>query len=94
MQHVMLIGIAPGKHSFHVHCQDEKDNALLRKKFSRTQRIHFLGSCKKATVVMESSGGAHFMARRIADSGHETKMISPQFVRLYCQEQQKRFCRC
>ncbi|EOS95655.1 Transposase [Erwinia tracheiphila PSU-1] len=45
-------------------------------------------------MVMESSGGAHFMARRIADSDHETKMISPQFVRLYCQEQQKRFCRC
>jgi len=31
MQNVTLIGIELGKHSFHVHCQDEKGNALLRK---------------------------------------------------------------
>lgn len=81
MQNVTLIGIDLGKHSFHVHCQDEKGHALLRKKVSRTQLIHFLASCKAATVVMESCGGAHFMARRVADLGHEAKLISPQFVR-------------
>ncbi|MBC8951239.1 transposase [Xenorhabdus sp. TS4] len=30
---------------------------------------------------MEACAGAHFMARKIAALGHETKLISPQFVR-------------
>jgi transposase len=30
---------------------------------------------------MEACAGAHFMARRISDFGHETKLIPPQFVR-------------
>ncbi|OWO79759.1 IS110 family transposase [Photorhabdus luminescens] len=91
MQNVTLIGLDLGKHSFHVHCQDRQGNALLRKKFSRTQLINFLGSCKAATVVMESCGGAHFMARRIADLGHEAKLISPQFVRPFVKSNKNDF---
>ncbi|SCC44648.1 Transposase [Kosakonia oryziphila] len=91
MQNVTLIGIDLGKHSFHVHSQDEKGHALLRKKFSRSQLIHFLSSCKPATVVMESCGGAHFMARRIADLGHRAKLISPQFVRPFVKSNKNDF---
>ncbi len=43
MQNVTLIGIDLGKHSFHVHCQDQSINqsikALLRKKLTRTKLI-------------------------------------------------------
>ncbi|CNI75063.1 IS110 family RNA-guided transposase [Yersinia pekkanenii] len=81
MQNVTLIGIDLGKHSFHVHCQDKSGKALLRKKFTRAKLIEFLAGCTSATVVMESCAGSHFMARRIADLGHEAKLISPQFVR-------------
>lgn len=41
MQTVTLIGIDLDKHSFHVHCQDRQGNALLRKKFSRSQLATF-----------------------------------------------------
>ncbi len=34
MQNITLIGIDLGKHSFHVHCQDNRDKVLLRKVFS------------------------------------------------------------
>ncbi|WP_143705316.1 IS110 family transposase, partial [Yersinia enterocolitica] len=91
MQNVTLIGIDLGKHSFHVHCQDKHGNALLRKKFSRTQLIHFLGSCQAATVVMEACSGAQFMARQIADLGHEPKLIYPQFVRPFVKSNKNDF---
>lgn len=77
----MLIGIDLRKHSFHVHCQDKSGNSLLRKKFTCTKLIEFLTGWSSATVVMEACAGAHFMAGRIADLGHEAKLISPQFVR-------------
>ncbi|ADP12471.1 Transposase for insertion sequence element IS1328 [Erwinia sp. Ejp617] len=50
------------------------------KKFTCTKLIEFLAGCTSATVVMKACAGAHFMARRIADLGHEVKLIFPQFV--------------
>ncbi|EPI4694150.1 IS110 family transposase [Morganella morganii] len=91
MQNVALIGIDLGKHSFHVHCQDKSGNPLLRKKFTRTKLIEFLAGCSSATVVMEACAGAHFMARRIADLGHVTKLISPQFVRPFVKSNKNDF---
>ncbi|HAK5294295.1 TPA: IS110 family transposase [Salmonella enterica] len=81
MENVALIGIALGKHSFHLHCQDKSGKALQRKKFTRTNLMQFLATCSSTVVVMEACAGAHFMARRISDIGHEAKLIFPQFVR-------------
>ena len=91
MQNITLIGIDLGKHSFHVHCQDKSGNPLLRKKFTRTKLIEFLAGCSSTTVVMEACAGAHFMARRIADLGHEAKLISPQFVRPFVKSNKNDF---
>lgn len=91
MQNVTLIGIDLGKHSFHVHCQDNSGKALLRKKFTRTKLMAFLASCQSATIVMEACAGAHFMARRMADLGHTAKLISPQFVRPFVKSNKNDF---
>lgn len=91
MQNITLIGIDLGKHSFHVHCQDKSGKALLHKKFTRTKLIEFLAGCSSVTVVMEACVGAHFMARRIADLGHEAKLISPQFVRPFVKSNKNDF---
>ncbi|WP_230676653.1 IS110 family transposase, partial [Yersinia pseudotuberculosis] len=91
MQNVTLIGIDLGKHSFHVHCQDQSGKALLRKKFTRTKLMEFLASHPSTTFVMEACAGAHFMARRIADLGHEAKLISPQFVRPFVKSNKNDF---
>lgn len=66
MENVALIGIALGKHSFHLHCPS-------------------------TVVVMEACAGAHFMARRISDIGHEAKLISPQFVRPFVKSNKNDF---
>ncbi|MEO2228581.1 IS110 family transposase [Escherichia coli] len=91
MQNVALIGIDLGKHSFHIHCQDKSGNALLRKKFTRTKLMQFLVTCPSSVVVMEACAGAHFMARRISDIGHEVKLISPQFVRPFVKSNKNDF---
>ncbi len=91
MQNVTLIGIDLGEHSFHVHCQDQSSKALLRKKFTRTKLMEFLASHPSTTFVMEACAGTHFMARRIADLGHEAKLISPQFVRPFVKSNKNDF---
>ncbi|MDE9541281.1 IS110-like element ISPlu13 family transposase, partial [Xenorhabdus bovienii] len=91
MNTIALIGIDLGKHSFYVHCQEQSGKALLRKKFTRTKLMEFLADCSPATVVMEACAGAHFMARRIADLGHEAKLISPQFVRPFVKSNKNDF---
>ncbi|WP_434060391.1 DUF3363 domain-containing protein [Pectobacterium aroidearum] len=75
MQNVTLIAIDLGKHSFHVHAQDKNGNALLRKKFSRTQLTAFLSTCTASTVVMEACAGAHFMTRHICQRGQRVARI-------------------
>ncbi|MED9073813.1 IS110 family transposase, partial [Escherichia coli] len=42
-------------------------------------------------VVMEACAGAHFMARRISDIGHDVKLISPQFVRPFVKSNKNDF---
>ncbi|EFG9132192.1 TPA: IS110 family transposase [Escherichia coli] len=91
MQNVALIGIDLGKHSFHIHCQDKSGNALLRKRFTRTKLMQFLVTCPSSVVVMEACAGAHFMARRISDIGHDVKLISPQFVRPFVKSNKNDF---
>ncbi|BDV57409.1 IS110 family transposase [Escherichia coli] len=91
MQNVALIGIDLGKHFFHIHCQDKSGNALLRKKFTRTKLMQFLVTCPSSVVVMEACAGAHFMARRISDIGHDVKLISPQFVRPFVKSNKNDF---
>ncbi|ERT13682.1 IS110 family transposase [Photorhabdus temperata] len=91
MNTITLIGIDLGKHTFHIHCQDKSGKALLRKKFTRNKLMAFLAGCPSATVVMEACAGAHFMARWIADLGHEAKLISPQFVRPFVKSNKNDF---
>ncbi len=40
---------------------------------------------------MEACAGAHFIARRINDLGHEAKLISPQFVRPFVKSNKNDF---
>ncbi|CBJ88346.1 putative transposase [Xenorhabdus nematophila ATCC 19061] len=91
MQNVTLIGIDLGKPSFHIHCQDKCGKTMLRKKFTRPKLMEFLAGCSSTTVVMEACAGAHFMARRIADLGHNAKLISPQFVRPFVKSNKNDF---
>jgi hypothetical protein len=81
MQDVTLIGIDLGKHSFRLHGQDRRDRMVFRKKVTRKQLIEFFASFHACAVVMEACAGAHYMARKLATSGHEVKLIAPSLLR-------------
>lgn len=81
MQDVSLIGIDLGKHLFHLHRQDRQGRGLLRMKCNRKQLVESLANFRPCTVVMEACAGAHHMAHRLTEFGHQVKLISPQFVR-------------
>ncbi|MDE9591243.1 IS110 family transposase, partial [Xenorhabdus bovienii] len=51
----------------------------------------FFANCSSATIVMEACAGAHFMARRLTNLGHEAKLISPQFVRPFVKSNKNDF---
>lgn len=81
MNAVALIGIDLGKHSFHLHAQDEKGRMVFRKKVLRSQILTVLGNVPACDIVMEACAGAHWMARQLDGLGHDAKLISPQFVK-------------
>lgn len=94
MQDVTLIGIDLGKHSFHVHGQDQHGKALLRKKFNRKQLIEFLAKFPVCTVVMEACAGAHHMARQLVRLPARRQADLATVRVPLRQEQQERFCGC
>ena len=61
MNKVAIAAIDLGKHSFHLHEQDDRGHELCRKKFTRVALIRHLANLDPCTVVMEACGGAHFM---------------------------------
>ena len=91
MEHATLVGIDLGKHSFHVHGQDSKGNAVFRKKLGRKQLIEFFATYANCTVVMEACAGSHYMARRLTAFGHDVRLISPQFVRPFVKSNKNDF---
>jgi transposase len=88
---ITLIGIDLGKHTFHLHGQDKRGTALLRKKLNRKQLTEFFATFRCCTVVMEACSGAHHMARKLAEQGHQVKLISPQFVRPFVKSNKNDF---
>ena len=91
MDAVTLVGIDLGKHSFHLHGQDAKGKAVLRKKLSRKQLIEFFATFHACTVVMEACAGSHHKARKLAGLGHTVRLISPQFVRPFVKSNKNDF---
>lgn len=91
MQNVTLVGIDLGKHAFHLHVQDKAGTAVFRRKVSRKQLIEFFATFHPCTVVMEACAGAHCTARKLAELGHEVKLISPQFVRPFVKSNKNDF---
>jgi len=85
MNAITLIGIDIGKHTFHVHGQDAKGHAVLRRQFNRTHLLRALANLPACTVVMESCAGAHWLARQIQALGHSVKLIAPQYVKPFVQ---------
>jgi transposase len=80
---VASIGIDLGKNTFHLVALDCHAKVILRKKFSRPQLLVFTANMPWSLIGMEACSGAHFIASKLRDQGHEVKLIPAQFVKPY-----------
>ena len=55
----------------------------MRKRFSRTQLLHFTANLKVELIGMEACGGSHFLGRALREQGHEVRLIPAQYVKPY-----------
>lgn len=91
MSKVAIAAIDLGKHSFHLHAQDDRGRELYHKKFNRDGLAKHLTNLEPCTIAMEACGGAHFMAREVAKWGHTPKLIAPKHVRPYVKSNKNDF---
>src|SRR5256884_2957313 len=82
-QEMSVLGIDIAKHVFHAVGMDERGKIVFRKRLSRHDLIPFLAKLPPVLIGLEACGGAHYWARRCRASGHEVKLMAPQFVKPY-----------
>lgn len=78
-----LLGIDQGKNSFHLIGHDKSGHQTLQKQFNRSRLLAFAAQLPACTIAMESCGGSHWLARKLASFGHTVKLIAPQHVKPY-----------
>jgi hypothetical protein len=80
-QTIATIGIDLGKHTFHLIGFDPRGAIVLRQKRSRTQLEQTLANCPPCLIGMEACSGAHHLGRRLAEWGHDVRLLPAQYVR-------------
>jgi transposase len=81
--HITTIGVDLAKRVFAVHGIDKQGKTALKKTLRREQMVPFFAKLQPCTVAMEACGSAHYWARQLAQLGHSTKLMAPQFVKPY-----------
>lgn len=84
---VCVIGIDLGKTVFHLVGMDDQGSVVLKKRFSRAQLMKFLVNVPPCLIGMEASCGCHHVDRRLAEFGHDVRLIPAQFVKPYVKSQ-------
>lgn len=83
MSKIEVIGVDLGKSNFHICAFDAASHILFKQKLSRKQLIDLLSTTESTTIAFEACGGAHWLARKCEDIGHQSKLIPPQYVKPY-----------
>ena len=80
---IASVGIDLGKTTFHLVALDCHAGVMIRKKFSRSQLLAYTANLPWSLIGMEACSGAHFLAAKLRDQGHEVRLIPAQFVKPY-----------
>ena len=75
------IGIDLGKTVFHLVGLNPHGELVVRKRFSRSQLLHFTVNLKVGVIGMEACGGAHFLGRALREQGHNVRLMPAQYVK-------------
>jgi transposase len=75
------LGIDLGKTIFHVVGLNPSGEAVVRKKFSRTQLLRFTANVRVDLIGMEACAGSHFLGKALREQGHEVRLMPAQYVK-------------
>ena len=87
MGEVSTVGIDLAKSVFQVHGADASGTVVFRKKLRRDQVLAFFSTLPPCVVAMEACASAHYWAREIATTGHDTRLIPPAYVKPFVKRQ-------
>ena len=88
---IKVLGIDLGKRYFHIHCVDNQSVLVTKKKLKRKELLLFLSNLEPCLIGMEACGGAHYLARKCAEFGHEPKLMAAKFVKPYVKSNKNDF---
>ena len=57
------------------------------RRMKRDRVINFAKGLSPCVMAMETCCGAHHLGRLLAEQGHEVRLMSPEYVRLYVKAQ-------
>jgi len=80
---VTVAGLDISKQVFQLHGVSAEGKVALRKRLRRSQMAAFMAQLPPCLIGIEAGAGAHYWARVLQQSGHEVKLISPQYVKPY-----------
>lgn len=91
MSVIKVIGIDLGKSVFHLIGHDHSGREIYRHKLSRVKLVQFISQQETTTIAMEACCGAHWLARRCQEYGHNVKLIPAQYVKPYVKSHKNDF---
>jgi len=80
---IASVGIDLGKTTFHLVALGERNQVLIRKKFSRSQLLAYTAKLTSSLIGLEACAGAHFVGAALREQGHEVRLIPAQFLKPY-----------
>ncbi|KNY13211.1 transposase [Shinella sp. SUS2] len=84
---ISILGIDIGKNSCSVVGVDERGAVVVRRTMRRQTLIEFVEKLPTCVIAMEACCGAHHLGRLFIASGHEIRLMSPEYVRPYVKAQ-------
>jgi transposase len=84
---VSIVGVDLGKNSCSLVGLEAAGKVILRRRLRREGIPAFFAKLPKCIVAMEACCGAHHLGRVLAESGHEVRLMSPEYVRPYVKAQ-------
>src|SRR6266513_3916968 len=84
---IVVLGIDLGKNSCSLAGLDASGRVILRRRMRRSSVESFVNGLGRCIVAMEACCGAHYLGRVFAAQGHETRLMSPEYVRPYVKAQ-------
>ena len=87
---IAVLGIDLGKNSCSVVGLDVAGRVVLRRRLRRDGVIKLAARMPGCVMAMEACCGAHRLGRLLRDHGHQVRLMSPEYVRLYVKAQKRR----